>query len=430
MNRLIIIGAGGFGREVLAWARSHPDHGKRWTIGGFLDDNLAALNGREVGVPVIARLKDYEPERADVFLCAIGAPAARFEAHAIIRGRGGRFITLVHPLALVAERVYLGQGVIVGPFAIVSVDCQIGDGCALCHHSSLAQGAVLGSCCQISAHCDIAGDVTLGSGVFLGSHAVVLPGVKVSDRAVVGAGMVVVRDIAVGVASENVDNRSLIRQRLLIVGAGDFGREVFCWASQVIADQRDWEFEGFLDESPDALNGLNLGARILGAPSTHNFEDRDRVVVAIGAPAQRRNVVEILKKRGARFTTLIHPSVTMGLNNSWGVGCIFCPGVILTTNVKIGNHVIFNCHSSAGHDAVIGSFCTLSPSVDITGYATLGEGVLLGSNASILPYARVGDGAVIGACSAVLKKVQPRSTVMGVPAREVWKVPDSDGSKP
>ena len=84
-------------------------------------------------------------------------------------------------------------------------------------------------------------------------------------------------------------------ERLLIVGAGPLGREVLCWALQIPAGQRTWEVGGFLDDQPGILDGFALPANLLGAPATHVFEPRDRVVVAIGDPAQRRSMVELLR---------------------------------------------------------------------------------------------------------------------------------------
>jgi serine acetyltransferase len=72
-----------------------------------------------------------------------------------------------------------------------------------------------------------------------------------------------------------------------------------------------------------------------------------------------------------------------------------------------------------GHDAVIGDGCTISGHCDVTGFASLGEGVFMGTHASVLPRAVVGDSAVIGAGSVVLKKVQPNTTVFGVPAKKI-----------
>lgn len=213
-----------------------------------------------------------------------------------------------------------------------------------------------------------------------------------------------------------------MRERLLIVGAGGFGREVLSWALQVPAAQRSWEVVGgFLDDRLGILDAYNLPVGIVASPWEHVFETRDRVVVAIGDPSQRRRFVEIVAARGAQFTTLIHPSVILGLHNTWGLGCIFCPGVIVTTNVRIGAHVIFNCQAGVGHDTVIGSYCTLSGGVEVMGHAVIEDEVLLGSHSWILPHARVSEGAIVGVGSIVLKKVEPHTTVVGAPARQVWK---------
>ena len=210
---------------------------------------------------------------------------------------------------------------------------------------------------------------------------------------------------------------------MYIVGAGDFGREVLCWALQVPPTQRSWDVAGFLDDRPNHLDGMNLPANIVGTPDDFSFGDRDLVVVAIGSPADRAKFVAKLSSRGVRFTSIIHPSVVMGLNNKWGVGCIFCPGVVISTNVTIGNHVVFNSHSGAGHDAVIGDFCTLSGAVDVTGHVRVADRVMLGSHASLLPRASVGESAIVGAGSVVLRNVAPGETVMGVPAKVIWTGP-------
>lgn len=211
-----------------------------------------------------------------------------------------------------------------------------------------------------------------------------------------------------------------MKDRLYVIGAGDFGREVLCWALQVPQEQRSWQLAGVLDDRPNLFDGMNLPARIVGSPNEFNFSERDLAVVAVGKPSERAKIVAQLKCRKVRFTSIIHPSVVMGLNNEWGDGCIFCPGVVISTNVTIGEHVIFNSHSGAGHDARIGDFCTLSGAVDVTGHVRLGNRVMLGSHASVLPRASVGDDAIVGAGSVVLRNVAPGETVMGVPAKVIW----------
>jgi sugar O-acyltransferase (sialic acid O-acetyltransferase NeuD family) len=195
MKRILILGAGGFGREVLAWARTTFDCAEF----GFLDDNPLAAQDRRLRAPVVATLQAYQPRPDDLFLCAVGNPAYRRAMSQTIQQRGGRFGTLVHPTAIVAEGAELGEGAIICPFVLVSADARVEQGAAVYYHSSVDHDAVIGAWSQVSAHCDITGGAVLGPAVFMGSHASVLPRVKVGEGAVIGAGAIVTRDVPAGV---------------------------------------------------------------------------------------------------------------------------------------------------------------------------------------------------------------------------------------
>lgn len=212
-----------------------------------------------------------------------------------------------------------------------------------------------------------------------------------------------------------------MRERLLIVGAGDYGREVLSWAWQVPAELRSWEVGGFLDDRHDLLNNYHLPVGILGSPRTYVFENRDRVVVAIGDTALRRQFVDLVAGRGAQFISIFHPSATLGLNNQWGVGCVFFPGAVLTSNVRIGDHVTVGFCSEIGDQAVLGSYCTLTGAAVVEGGAQLGEGVYMGFQASVAAKVKVGPGAMIGGGSSAVKDVLPHTTILGVPGRQLGK---------
>lgn len=209
-------------------------------------------------------------------------------------------------------------------------------------------------------------------------------------------------------------------KKLYIISAGDFGREVLEWALAMPAHSKDWEVAGFLDTRPDALRGYTLPVGIVGSPATWEVREDHLFVCALGNPVEKMKFVGMIQGRGGRFANIIHPTAIIGRNSRIGQGCILCPHVIITVNVTLADFVIMNYYSCAGHDAVIGEGVTLGPHCDITGHVKLGKGVYLGSHATVLPKGVVEDFGVVGAGSVVLSHVKANTTVLGVPAKEVY----------
>lgn len=212
------------------------------------------------------------------------------------------------------------------------------------------------------------------------------------------------------------------KKKLVIISAGNFGREVLGWAVDIANEQKAWEIAGFLDSRSDILDKYNCPFEIIGNPENYQPLEDDLFVCAIGDTAVKLEYSNKMESRGARFTTLIHPTVVIGPECKIGRGCIICPNTAITTNVTIGKHVIINLCSTIGHDVVIEEGCTLSNQTDINGYAKLGRGVFVGSHGSVLPGTEVGEFATVGAGSVVTQKVDSHTTVFGVPARRIPKV--------
>ena len=211
--RLIIVGAGGFGREMLWTVGDLPAAGRDWEVAGFLDGRVdraaEELRGKGVGLPVLGSPEDYQPRDEDRFVCAIGDPRAKLRVCQMLRERGGRFETVIHPSAMVAPSAVLGEGAILRHGAGLSVNTVIGDFVTLNSTSGLGHDAVAEDGCTLSAYCDVMGGAHLERGVFLGSHAMVAPGVRVGECATVGAGSVALRRVAAGATAFGVPAKSL-----------------------------------------------------------------------------------------------------------------------------------------------------------------------------------------------------------------------------
>lgn len=203
---------------------------------------------------------------------------------------------------------------------------------------------------------------------------------------------------------------------LIIVGAGQFGREVYTWAVQAIRQGTPWNIKGFLDSRPAILDGFDYPVPILATPEHYTSQEDDRFLCAMGDPAAKQHYSMLIEQRGGRFGTLIHPTAIIGLHVVIGTGSIICPFTQLSCDIRLGRHVTFGTHSSAAHDTVIGDYSQISGGCQINGRATLETGVFLGSHATILPNARVGEWSYVGAHSLVLRRVAPYEKVFGVPA--------------
>lgn len=207
LPQLVIVGAGGFGRETLAWARQSIQFEREWTIKGFLDDNVEALAGKSTPAPMLGRIEDYQPRADEVYICAIGIPAVKRDRMQLLLQRGAQFTRLVHRTAVIGDNVELFPGVILCPYSVASANNRLGMGVALNLHATVDHDASVDDWSQVNCHCDLTAAVRLGKEVFLGSRVSIIPTVSVGDGAYIGAGSVVTRDIPPGAKAYGVPAR-------------------------------------------------------------------------------------------------------------------------------------------------------------------------------------------------------------------------------
>ncbi len=201
MKNLVIIAAGGCGREVLQWVKDINEAGNipRWHIKGFIDDNLAALDNLICDAEILSAIDSYEIDPDDEFVCCIGNSRIRKGVIESLKQRGAEFVTIIHPTAVVADSSRMGEAVIVYPYALISDNAVVHDGCIINMYSSVAHDSVLGEYCTISAHCDVTGMCTLGDRVFMGSGSNIVPGTKIGNDVFICAGSTVMTNLKDGI---------------------------------------------------------------------------------------------------------------------------------------------------------------------------------------------------------------------------------------
>ncbi|MBE3074012.1 MAG: NeuD/PglB/VioB family sugar acetyltransferase [Actinobacteria bacterium] len=210
-------------------------------------------------------------------------------------------------------------------------------------------------------------------------------------------------------------------QRLVIIGCGGFGREVFSLVEAFGAVGGTWEVEGFADDAPSDLDLVrvgDLGSKVIGTVS--DLAERTSpftAVVAVGSPQARIAITERLAGAPVTWAVLVHPHATIGARVGIGAGSIVAAGARLSTNIVVGRHVHVDQNVTVGHDCVLGNFSRLNPQACISGSVVVGEQVLVGANATVLPGLRAGASSIIGAGAVVVRDVPGSTVVKGVPAR-------------
>lgn len=208
-------------------------------------------------------------------------------------------------------------------------------------------------------------------------------------------------------------------KELIIIGASGFGREVLQWVKEINQVKETWIIKGFLDDNLSALDGYECDHKIIGTIKDWQPAKNEAFTCALAKPKLKEQIVAQMKKKGAQFEQIIHPTARIGSFNQIGEGVILCPRASLTVNIKIGVFVTI-LRAGVGHDANIGDYTTISSNCLISGHVHTGKRVFIGSNAVIIPSKRIGDDALVGAGSVVVSNVKPGITVMGNPAKKLF----------
>jgi len=208
-----------------------------------------------------------------------------------------------------------------------------------------------------------------------------------------------------------------VMKKIVIIGAGGIGKEVTLIIDQINNFRPTWNVIGFLDDNPKNLGKVLNGHRVIGnVEFLNNLSSDIYVVVAIANYGIKKRIVMNLKGK-YKFATLIHPRVLIHNFMTVGDGTIIYEGAILTTDIKIGEHVIICPKCGIGHDSVVKDYVSLLWNVNISGGDTIEEGVLMGSGSTIIQNLSIGRGSIIGAGCVVIKDIPEYSTAVGIPAK-------------
>ncbi len=211
---LIILGAGGFGREVHDVIESINDAqgDDVWELLGFVDNHVENPELlRERGAPLLGGDEVLATlPKGTRFVIAIGDGRIRRALDEKATALGLMSAVLVHPTAWIGRHlVTLAPGAIVCAHVSITTNAQIGRHSHINLNSTVGHDARLRDYVTVNPGATLSGNVTLEDEVTIGTGASVIPGITIGAASVIGAGAAVVRDIPPGVTAVGIPAKVL-----------------------------------------------------------------------------------------------------------------------------------------------------------------------------------------------------------------------------
>jgi sugar O-acyltransferase (sialic acid O-acetyltransferase NeuD family) len=202
VKKLYLIGASGFGREVLDTVSEINKRKPEYDVVGFIDDDHAKKGILLGGLPVLGSVDEVitklngEAERP----WAVTMMADAGIREAVVNKCEGVFewATLVHPLAFVSDAAEVAEGCIVQQFVSVNADVRIERHCTLNCSAVIGHDTVIKEFSSLMPFTGIMGCCEVGPGVFAGVRSVSIQGINIGAGVTIGAGTVIIRDIPDG----------------------------------------------------------------------------------------------------------------------------------------------------------------------------------------------------------------------------------------
>lgn len=194
MKDIIIIGAGGFGREVAWLIEDINKINPIWNVVGFVDDNKD-IQGEEINGYKVVGDTEWLKEQEFNVVNAIGNPIVKKKVMDRLLKSENVYPTIIHPSVICSNLVNIGEGAIICAGNILTVNINIGKHTIINLDCTIGHNVAIGDYSTILPSVNISGFVKIDECVSVGTGTAIIQGIKIGKNTIIGAGSVVVNDL-------------------------------------------------------------------------------------------------------------------------------------------------------------------------------------------------------------------------------------------
>ena len=210
MKKIVIMGAGGFGAEAI-WALEEMNKlsplSDQWNILGYVDDDKSKkgkvfYNYQTLGTP--GEVDEIYSGNQLWYFCAIGDNRIRSNIVKCLDELAWKAATLIHPSAVMAKNIEIGEGSYIGPASVICPNAIIGKHVLINTRVAIGHDVIMENFSQACPGAQINGFCKIGHSSFIGSNASIMPGTKIGEKATVGGNSQVLRAVKSGTTVNGV----------------------------------------------------------------------------------------------------------------------------------------------------------------------------------------------------------------------------------
>lgn len=210
-------------------------------------------------------------------------------------------------------------------------------------------------------------------------------------------------------------------KEIIIIGAGDLGKEVVWLIEDINRHYPTYLIRGFLDNDEAKAGKEFFGYKVLGDTSKlgcmgdKNFS----AVIAIQNCGDRKRIVEGCKDFNA-WESIIHPNAVIASSSVVGRGAVVFPNVTVSVDTTIGDFGLLYIHSTVCNDCQVGRFVSVMSGAQISERVQVGECSYVAAGAVVYPNVVIGSQVMVGVGAAVSKNIADHATVVGGSSRTAF----------